>query len=95
MSSVDVYMTLLQMKRMGYFKYSDLILVGSVCYPKKEGNLEYFDALKRVFDKDILFNVPIGHVKPILTIINGSLGKISYRNNELSLEMEFLDENNS
>lgn len=94
MSSIDTYMTLLQMKRMGYFKYTDTLIVGSVCYPNIQCDLDYFEAFKKVFNQNIIYNAPIGHVKPIFTIINGSMGYIKYENGVLSLEMELLNENN-
>ena len=96
MSTVDVYLTLLQMKKMGYFQYSDTFLVGKVMFPKIEGELSYEDALRRVFDKNnIIYDACIGHVKPVFTLINGSLGKIGYQKNKMTLEMELINENNS
>ncbi len=95
MGSVDVYLTMLQMQKMGYFKYSNTILFGSVLFPKVECNMEYYEGIKKVFkDKNIIYNADIGHVKPVFTLINGSLGEISYQNNKLTLKMELLDENN-
>ena len=95
MGSVDVYLTLLQMKRLGYFKYSDTFIFGSILFPKVECDLEYQEAYKRVFDnKNIIIDANIGHVEPKFTILNGSLAMVSFNDNELVLKQEFLNENN-
>ena len=95
MGSVDVYLTLLQLKNIGWFKYTDTVIFGSVLFPKVECELEYIDGIKRVFkDKNIIYDANIGHVKPVFTIINGSLATIEYRNNKMILKEELLNENN-
>ena len=95
MDSVDVYLTLLQMKRLGYFKYSDTFIFGSILFPKVECDLEYQEAYKRIFDnKNIIIDANIGHVEPKFTILNGSLAMVSFNDNELVLKQEFLNENN-
>ena len=96
MGSVDVYLTLLQMKNMGYFKYSDTFIFGSVLFPKVECLLEYHDAYKKALgDANIIVDANIGHVEPKFTILNGSLANVSYDNNELVLKQELMNENNS
>lgn len=95
MNSVDFYLTLLQMKRLGYFDYSKTILIGSVMFPKEECDLSYIDALKKLFpDINIIYDANIGHVKPVFTLINGALATVSYKENKMSLDMEFINENN-
>lgn len=95
MGSVDFYLTLLQFKNLGWFKYSNTFLFGKVLFPKIECNLSYQEALNKIFDnKNIVFNADIGHIRPSFTLINGSLGKVDYQNNKLTVEMEFIDENN-
>ena len=79
MGSVDVYLTLLQFKNMGWFKYSDTIIIGNILFPKVECELEYSDAFKKVFkDMNIVVDANIGHVKPVFTIINGSIANVKY-----------------
>lgn len=95
MDSVDFYLTVLELNKLGWFKYSDTFLLGRVLFPKEECNLSYLEAMKRVFnDKNIVFNADIGHVRPSFTLINGSLANIEYKDDKLMLKMEFLDENN-
>lgn len=92
MGSVDVYLTLLQMKKMGYFKYSDTFIFGSIIYPKVECMLEYFDAYQKALGKkNIIQDANIGHIEPKFTILNGSLATITYHDNELMLKQELLE----
>ena len=95
MNSVDVYLTLLQMKKMGYFKYSDTFIFGSILYPKVECEMEYAKAYSKALDKsNIIVDANIGHVEPKLTILNGSLASVTFKDNKLILKQEFLNENN-
>ena len=95
MGSVDVYLTLLQMKKMGYFKYSDTFIFGSILYPKIECMLEYADGFKKALGNvNIIVDANIGHVSPRFTILNGSMATITFKGNELVLKQELLDENN-
>lgn len=95
MGSVDTYLTLLQMKNMGYFKYSDTFIFGTVKYPKIECDLSYEEAFKKVLgDKNIVVEANIGHVVPRFTILNGSFGTIEYKNKELRIKQELMYEDN-
>lgn len=96
MSSVDVYLTLLQMQRIGWFKYCDTFIFGSVIYPKIECEMEYADAYKKLFlNKNIIVDANIGHVEPVFTMLNGSLATVKFSENKMILDEEFMDENNS
>ncbi len=95
MGSVDVYLTLLQLKNIGWFKYSDTFIFGSILFPKKECEMDYYDVYKKVFgDKNVIYDANIGHVRPVFTIINGSMATVEYKNNKMILYEEFLNENN-
>ena len=95
MNSVDTYLTLLQMQRIGWFKYTDTIIFGSVIYPSIECEMEYADAFKKLFhDKNIIIDANVGHVMPSFTMINGSIATITYQDNKMILKQELLDENN-
>lgn len=93
MSSIDVYLTLLQMKNIGYFNKTDTIIFGSVLFPQIECELDYQDVYSKVFEKcNIVIDANIGHVKPVFTIINGSSATITYYKTKMILEMELLNE---
>ena len=95
LNSVDTYLTLLQMKNMGYFKYSDTFLFSSVPYPRVDCLLEYHDAYKKALgDANIILNANVGHNEPRFTILNGSLATVTFRDNELILKQELMNENN-
>ncbi len=95
MSSVDVYLTLLQMKNIGYFKKTDTIIFGSIMFPIIDCELDYQDVYSKVFEKsNIIVDANIGHVKPVFTVINGSFATITYQDKKMVLEMELLNEGN-
>ena len=95
LNSIDIYLTLLQMKNMGYFKYSDTFIFGSIMYPNEVSELEYIDAYKKALgDTNIIVDANIGHVEPRFTILNGSLATVTFKDNELILKQELMDENN-
>lgn len=78
--SVEVfYRTLFQMKEAGWFKYLKGIIVGRVAVPSCfYKDFSYQDALKKLFPSiPLIFNADIGHVPPKMTIINGSIAKVT------------------
>ena len=88
MNSVDTYLTLLQMKMMGYFNYSDVILIGKIMYPKEE-EITYIEAYKKIFgNKNIVVDTDIGHIRPSFTMINGSMANICFKKNNLRIDIE-------
>lgn len=90
MNPIEVYITLLQFKNAGWFKYTDTFLIGKVLIKQEEDLMTYHDALKKSLDKNIVYDTNIGHVKPMHTLINGSLAKVIYQNHELTLYQQLL-----
>lgn len=88
LSSENTYCTLWQMKELGYFKYTDLIIIGRIKYESQFSEYSYKDNLKRLFKNEIpiIFNADIGHVHPQMTIINGSIAKILCNNGKGEIE---------
>ena len=90
MSSIDVYSTLLQLDNIGWFKYTKTIIVGSILFPKEDDYLKYQEVYKKVFNnKNIIYDANIGHVKPVFTIINGSVIHINYHDKSICLETKY------
>ena len=89
-NSVDFYLGLLQMKMVGWFKYTKCIMIGRVKYPSNPiEEFDYKDALKRLnLNIPIINNCDIGHVFPKMTIINGSIGHVKCSDGCGSIEME-------
>lgn len=95
MDSIETYLTLLQMKNMGYFKYTDTVIIGKEIYPKVELNMEYAEMYKKVFGNiNIVVDANIGHIRPRFTILCGAYATVTYKNNELILKQELMNENN-
>ena len=64
-------------------------------FPNVVGNFEYIDAYKRALgDVNIIIDANIGHVEPRFTILNGSLATVTFKDNELELKQELMNENN-
>lgn len=80
LSAEDFYISLIQMREAGWFKYLKGIVVGRVKYPNSFVEMTYQQALKKVFDVPVIFNADIGHVAPKMTLINGSIATISSSN---------------
>ena len=89
MSAFDVYLTLLQFKLAGYFKYTKAILFGRVAFESIAYN-QYITSYKQAYSK-VLENIPfisemdIGHTHPHFTIINGAIVEVEYNNHKGSI----------
>ena len=89
-SSYQFYLTLLQMKMAGYFKYCKGVLVGRVAFPRIEDpKMNYIQAADKVLGKiPHIMEMDIGHTSPGMMMINGAMidveckdgkGSISFR----------------
>lgn len=87
MNAETLYLTMLQMKACGYFRGTTGILFGRVMFDGGSSNEEYLDLLNRCFDVPIVWNCDIGHVKPCMTLINGSVAKVQCRDGIGTIEM--------
>lgn len=87
MNSLDLYLTMLQMKYCGYFEGAKAVIFGRTMFPSDEDKV-YIDLLKNVFDIPFIWNADIGHVKPCLTIINGAIGTLECKQGGGSLKQE-------
>lgn len=75
MSSYNFYLTLLQFKNAGWFKYCKGVLIGRVAFPSVEDKkLDYIKAADKVLKKiPHICEMDIGHTYPFMTLINGAL----------------------
>lgn len=86
MDATRLYLTLLQLKYAGYFKHTSLLVLGKVCDPLGSTDSEFIEALKlAVPDIPFVYGADFGHVRPSLTIINGSLLEINSTNKHLTV----------
>ena len=85
--SADFYLALFQLKESGWFEYVKGVIVGRVLFPNEDTSMTYEKALREIFgDIPIIMDADIGHVAPKMTIINGSLGHVTFKNNKGIIE---------
>ena len=91
MTSIEVYRRLLQMKYAGWFKNAKAFLFGRPLNNEVMFDKDYksyvINALKDL-DKEIIFDLDIGHVKPQIPIIVGSTCTIKINDNKYQIKYE-------
>ena len=86
MNSNDFYRTLLRMKHLHYFRNVKAVLMGKKRSYCEERDISYSDSLVKIFgDIPIIEDVDIGHVYPIVSMINGAVANINYNDGEFSI----------
>lgn len=86
MSSSEFYRTLLHLKYLNWFKEVKCILLSKINNPKEE-YYTYTEVIEKVFPNIIYIkDMCFGHTFPKLTIINGSIVNIDYKDNSCSIE---------
>ncbi|MCF0141435.1 MAG: LD-carboxypeptidase [Mogibacterium sp.] len=79
---------ILKMKYMEYLDGAKAVVIGRIMFPGDYSSSDYVELLKEDLDCPFVFNADIGHVKPCMTIINGSVGRIKCENGKASLDMK-------
>jgi muramoyltetrapeptide carboxypeptidase LdcA involved in peptidoglycan recycling len=88
MKAEAVHNTLFKMKDMGYFENARAFVFGRVCFPSSFSGLSYIDAAKKILgDAPLIFDADVGHVPPKMTLINGSVARVTAKDGKGSLEM--------
>lgn len=85
-SAVRLYMFMTQMKYAGYLRGARAVLFGRVMFTDSSDD-EYIELLKRVLDVPFVWNADIGHVRPSMTLINGSVARVTCDSGRGSIEM--------
>ena len=82
MSSYNFYLTLLQFKNAGWFRCCKGVLIGRICFPNVEDKkLDYIKAADKALGKiPHICEMDIGHTEPYMTLINGAMIDVSYKN---------------
>lgn len=92
MDSSKFMMSLNQLKEAGYFKYCKGIVFGRPLFYNQEFvNISYDKAIKKVLGKlniPIIYDADIGHVKPMLTLVVGSMTTFKYRDGTCEIVTE-------
>lgn len=94
MSAFDTYLTLLQFKYAGYFRYTKAILFGRVAFESAAFN-EYITSYKQAYQKALedipyAYDLDIGHTHPCFTIINGAYSNFKCKNQKGSIEFKLI-----
>ncbi len=94
LSAFDVYLTLLQFKFAGYFKYTKAILFGRVAFESIAFN-EYITSYQQAYKKALddipyVYDLDIGHTHPCFTIINGAYTTFNCQNQKGSIEFKLI-----
>lgn len=87
----QLFYAMIKMKLMGLFDNAKCVIFGRVCFYGDAEDLDYIGQLERVFgdmDVPIIWGADIGHTKPSMTIINGSMGHLEYEDGQAILSME-------
>lgn len=87
MRTEDFYLTLFQLKESGWFKYCKGVITGRVMFPGGYTSMTYEKALRQILgDIPIITEADIGHVAPKMTLLNGSIAHITYKNGKGKIE---------
>lgn len=85
-------MELNQLKEAGYFKYCKGIVFGRPLFYNTEFlGVSYEAAIKKVLGKlkiPIIYDADIGHVKPMITLVNGSITTFKYKEGKCEIITE-------
>jgi len=85
---ISLYIKILKMKYMGFFENAKAVVFGRVMFADSE-DYEYVELLERALaDVPFIWGADIGHTKPSMTIINGSIGHLQCADGKASLDME-------
>lgn len=92
MDSGRFMMSLNQLKEAGYFKYCKGIVFGRPLFYNQDFiNISYDKAIKKVLGKlniPIIYDADIGHVKPMLTLVVGSITTFKYKEGKCEIITE-------
>ncbi|MBQ9272354.1 MAG: LD-carboxypeptidase [Mogibacterium sp.] len=93
LNPMNLMYALTKLRQMGLFDNAKAVVIGRTCFTGDADDMDYLEQLERVFgdlDVPLIWNADIGHTKPSFTIINGSVGHLTYDNGyaELSMSLE-------
>ncbi len=90
MSAYDFYLTLLQYRNAGWFRYCKGVLIGRVAFPRiDDPKLDYIKAADKALGRiPHICEMDIGHTSPKMTLINGAYCKVEYRDGKGSISFQ-------
>ena len=85
--SADFYLSLFQLKESGWFENVKGVLVGRILFANEDTSMTYEKALREIFgDIPIIMDADIGHVAPKMTLINGCIAHVTYKDKKGRIE---------
>lgn len=92
LSVEDLYSELWTLREAGWFKYAKGFVFGRTLFESSREGRSYIEEIKRALGNDIpiIIDADLGHVKPVFSMINGSIAHFKASNGKGSLEMKLL-----
>ena len=91
LTPMNLMYAMIKMKYIGLFDHAKAVIFGRVCFPGEATDLDYLVQLERVFgemDVPVIWGADIGHTKPSMTLINGSIGHLTFDSGQAVISME-------
>ena len=91
LSIEDLIRTMWKFKDNDYFNYTKLIIFGRNISEKSYYDISFKEALKGALSSlniPIIYDFDLGHVSPRMTIINGAIANVHYKNHKATIEFE-------
>ena len=77
LTPMQLFYAMTKMKMMGLFEHARAVVFGRVCFHGDADDVDYLEQLERVFTHTpVIWGADIGHTKPSMTLINGSMGHL-------------------
>lgn len=89
LSAENLYRTLMQMKYASWFTNAKAIIIGRTLLESSDTGMEYdWTATHFIDDVPVIYDADIGHTMPHMTMINGALLNLHYKDHHASLEFK-------
>lgn len=91
LNPMDLMYSLTKMKISGLFNNTQAVIFGRTCFTKGATDMDYLGQIERVFgdmDVPVIWNADIGHTRPSFTVVNGSIGHLTFDEGYAELSME-------
>lgn len=90
LSAEVLYRTLLQFSYAGWFAQTKAVIIGRTMYESSETGMTYAEAVTTALqDIPVLYQTDIGHTYPHMTMLNGALLHLVYKDGQASLSFEY------
>lgn len=89
MSSLAFYRGLFQLQEAGWFTNCKGIIIGRIGIKTNLFNVSYLDVIKKMnFPFPVIYDCDLGHIPPVIPLINGSFASITLKDGKGTIQME-------